>query len=65
MTALNVSIFNPPFNAATAVCQLALTGTNTLQDGHIGLTRFSESPGGSGVGPTATFLVSSGSGCPP
>jgi hypothetical protein len=65
MTALNVSIFNPPFNAATAVCQLALTGTNMLQDGHIGLTRFSESPGGSGVGPTATFLVSSGSGCPP
>jgi hypothetical protein len=65
MTALNVSLFIPPFNSATAVCQLALVGNSTLQDGSIGLTRFSENPGGSGVGPTATFLVSSGSGCPP
>jgi len=64
MTALNVSLFNPPFNASTAVCQLALKGTSTLQDGSTGLTRFSNSPGSSGVGQTATYLVSSGSGCP-
>jgi hypothetical protein len=64
MTALNVSLFNPPFNSSTSVCQLALTGSNNLQDGSTGLIRFSENPGGSGVGQTATFLVSSGSGCP-
>jgi hypothetical protein len=65
MTSLNVSLFNPPFNSATAVCQFALTGTSTLQDGSIGLTRFSEHVGSSGVRTTATFLTSSGSGCPP
>ena len=65
MTALNVWIFNPPFHSSTAVCQLALTGTNTLQDGWPGLTRFSNSCCSSGVGQTATYLVSSGSGCPP
>jgi subtilase family serine protease len=64
LAALNVSIFNPPFHASTAVCQLALTGTATLQDGHTGLTRFSENADGSGVGQTATYLVSAGSGCP-
>jgi hypothetical protein len=64
-TALNVWIFNPPFNNSTAVCQLKLTGTSTLQDGSTGVTRFSENPGGSGVGQTQTYLVSSGSGCPP
>ena len=65
MTALNVWIFNPPFHSSTAVCQLALTGTSTLQDGWPGLTRFSNSCCSSGVGQTATYLVSSGSGCPP
>ena len=65
LTALNVWIFNPPFNNSTAVCQFALTGTSTLQDTWPGLTRFSENPGTSGVGQTATYLVSSGSGCPP
>lgn len=65
LTKLNVSLYNPPFNSATSVCQLALTGSSTLQDGNIGLTRFSENPGSSGVGRTQTYLVSSGSGCPP
>jgi hypothetical protein len=65
LTVLNVSLLNPPFHSATAVCQLALTGTSTLQDGNTGLTRFSENPGGSGVGQTQTYLVSFGSGCPP
>jgi hypothetical protein len=46
------------------VCQLNLVGTSTLQDGHPGLVRLSNSPGGSGVGQTVTFLTSSGSGCP-
>jgi len=64
LTTLDVSIFNPPFHTSTATCQLALTGTSTLQDGSKGLTRFSNSPGGSGVGQTQTYLVSSGSGCP-
>ena len=65
MTALNVWIFNPPFHTSTAVCQFALIGHNQLQDGSTGLTRFSNSPGSSGVGQTQTYLVSSGSGCPP
>jgi hypothetical protein len=64
MTALHVSLYNPPFVSAQASCQLNLNGTSTLQDGNTGLTRFSNSPSPSGVGQTATYLVSSGSGCP-
>ncbi|MGB9406491.1 MAG: protease pro-enzyme activation domain-containing protein [Terracidiphilus sp.] len=64
MTALHVSLYNPPFVSAQASCQLNLNGTSTLQDGSTGLTRFSNSPSPSGVGQTATYLVSSGSGCP-
>ena len=58
MTALNVSLFNPPFNSAQAACELKLTGTKTLQDGNTGLNRFSEHNDSSGSGETATFLVS-------
>jgi hypothetical protein len=65
LTALKVWIFNPPFNSSTAVCQFALAGTSTLQDGWPGLTRFSNSCCSSGVGKTQTYLVSSGSGCSP
>lgn len=65
LLALNVSLFNPPFNSSSAACQLSLTGTANLQDNHPGLTRFSNSCCSSGVGQTATYLVSAGSGCPP
>jgi Pro-kumamolisin, activation domain/Subtilase family len=61
---LSVSLFNPPSPPNSKVCQLNLTGGSTLQDGSTGLVRFSESAGSSGVGPSATFLTSSGSGCP-
>ena len=57
VTAINVSLFNNPNNQ---VCELKLSanpGDPPLQDGNPGLVRFSENPGGSGVGPTATFLV--------
>lgn len=64
MTALNVSTVNPPFNSATSACQLAVTGNSPLQDGSTGLTRFSDSCCSHGVGHSAAFLVSSGSGCP-
>jgi Pro-kumamolisin, activation domain/Subtilase family len=65
ITALAVSLFNPPFSAGTAVCQLNLVGHNTLQDGSTGLVRLSKSAGSSGNGPSSPiFATGSGSGCP-
>jgi hypothetical protein len=58
---LGVSLFNP---GSPQVCQLNLDGTASLQDGSTGLVRLSKSCCSSGVGPSQTFLVSSGSGCP-
>lgn len=56
-----VSLFNP---GSSQVCQLNLVGSASLQDGSTGLVRLSKSCCSSGVGPSATFMVSSGSGCP-
>jgi hypothetical protein len=65
IAALAVSLFNPPFSAATSVCQLDLVGNNTLQDGSTGLVRLSKNPGSSGNGPSSPdFLTGPGSGCP-
>ena len=65
ITTLSVDLFNPPFSAQTAVCQLRLVGTQQLQSGGIGLVRLSESAGGSGVGPSSPiYLTGPGSGCP-
>jgi hypothetical protein len=58
--AINVTLFNPPSPPNAQVCQLKLSrnsGDPPLQDGNLGLVRFSENPGSSGVGTTATFLV--------
>jgi hypothetical protein len=60
VTALNVTIFNPPSPPDPSSCQLNITpnpGDPLLQDGHPGIIRFSNSPGSSGSGQTATFLV--------
>jgi len=65
LTAMTVNLFIPPFSSATSACQLNMTGTSTLQDGSTGLTRFSNSCCSSGVGQTATYLVTdSGNHCP-
>jgi hypothetical protein len=65
ITTLAVSLFNPPFSAATSVCQLDLVGTATLQDGGTGLVRLSKSAGSSGNGPSSpVFATGPGSGCP-
>jgi hypothetical protein len=62
---LAVSLFNPPFSSANAVCQLNLVGTSQLQDGSIGLVRLSKSAGPSGDGPSSpVFNTGPGSGCP-
>jgi hypothetical protein len=61
ISSLNVALFTPP---GPKVCQLNLKGTSQLQDGSFGLVRLSASAGSSGVGPSSTFMVSSGSGCP-
>jgi Pro-kumamolisin, activation domain/Subtilase family len=65
ITSIAVSLFNPPFSAATSVCQLDLTGTATLQDGSTGLIRLSKSAGDSGNGPSSpVYTTGLGSGCP-
>jgi len=65
VASLAVSLFNPPYNAATAVCQLNLVGNNTLQDGSTGLFRLSQSAGSSGDGPhSPVYYTGPGSGCP-
>jgi len=65
ITTLSVDLFNPPYSAATAVCQLRLVGTQELQSGGTGLIRLSESAGSSGSGPsTPIYLTGPGSGCP-
>ncbi|MGH9430214.1 MAG: S53 family peptidase [Terriglobia bacterium] len=63
IAALAVSLFNPPFSAASAVCQLNLVGTATLQDGSTGLVRLSKNPGGNGPS-SPVFATGPGSGCP-
>jgi hypothetical protein len=57
---LFVNLLNP---GSPQACQLNLVGTNRLQDGSTGLVRLSKNPGGSGVGPSATFLTGAASGC--
>lgn len=65
ITTLAVSLFNPPFSAATSVCQLDLVGTAILEDGSTGLIRLSKSAGHSGSGPSSpVFATGPGSGCP-
>jgi len=65
ITSLAVSLFNPPFSAATSVCQLQLVGTATLQDGTTGLVRLSKKADGSGSGPSSpVYKTGPGSGCP-
>jgi hypothetical protein len=58
-----VNAFMPTHFDTTAACQFNLVGTAELQDGHIGLVRLSNSPGSSGVGLSATFMASDGTGC--
>jgi len=61
MTTLSVSLFHP-LNPAQQVCQINITGTDTLEDGHVGIIRLSQTQGNSGFGPTSpTFLA--GTGC--
>jgi hypothetical protein len=54
---IDVSLFNPPSPPNAQVCQLKLVGTSTLQDGHTGLIRFSETVSSSGSGPVNSFFV--------
>jgi hypothetical protein len=61
LASLAVSLFNP---GSPKVIQLSLNGTSTLQDGSTGLNRFSSSAGSSGSGPSACFMVTSGTICP-
>jgi len=64
VASLSVSLFDPVNGPASAVCQLKLIGTATLQDNHTGLVRLSDSAGSSGVGPTSPiFKTGPGSGC--
>ena len=65
VASLAVSLFNPPFSAATSVCQLDLVGTATLQDGSTGLIRLSKHADSKGSGPSSpVFATGPGSGCP-
>ena len=64
ITALSVSLYNPPFDDTRAVCQLKLVGGAKLQDGSTGLVRLSKSAGDSGNGPSSpVFATGPGSGC--